>query len=104
MSLNARLSRIVPVGLGLAMLAVIVAAGLSPGTGAVPAQSNCQYNQCVAGTGLPWWVFAAIAIIIVAALAAALVLLRRRRTPPPTSTGPAGAIGGPTAGAMGAPS
>ncbi|MGA8303118.1 MAG: hypothetical protein WB873_05410, partial [Thermoplasmata archaeon] len=90
MSLNARLSRIVPVGLGLAMLAVIVAAGLSPGTGAVPAQSNCQYNQCVAGTGLPWWVFAAIAIIIVAALAAALVLLRRRRTPPPTSTGPAG--------------
>jgi hypothetical protein len=101
MALNPRTSRIVPIALGVAMLAVIVAAGLSPQTGAVSAQGNCEYNQCVAGTGLQWWVFAAIAILIVAALAAALVLLRRRRPPPPSGVPAAGAAGGPTVGAMG---
>ena len=101
MASKVRTARIVPVAIGLAMVAVIVAAGLSPQTGAVPAQGNCEYNQCVAGTGLQWWVFAAIAILIVAALAAALVLLRRRRPPPPAAAGPAEVSGGPTAGAMG---
>ncbi|MGI0130334.1 MAG: hypothetical protein ACREEC_09335, partial [Thermoplasmata archaeon] len=82
MGWNFRTSRAVPVALGVAMLAIIIAAGLFPNTGAVPAQSNSQYNQSPTNTGLSWWVFAIIAIVIVAALATALVLLRRRRPPP----------------------
>lgn len=101
MSESGRSRRIVPVALGVAMLAIVVAAGLSPNTGAVPAQGNCQYGQCVAGTGIQWWVLAAIVIVVVAALAAALVLLRRRRTPPRSAMGvppPAGPTPGATGG------
>ncbi|MGA9839562.1 MAG: hypothetical protein WBS16_03895, partial [Thermoplasmata archaeon] len=101
MAPNPRTTRIVPVALGVAMVAIIVAAGLAPQTGAIPAQSSCQYGNCPAGTGLPWWVFAAIAILVVAALAAALVLLRRRRTPPSGGPPTQGAMGGPAAGAAG---
>lgn len=101
MAWNPRTSRIVPVALGVAMVALIVATASAPNVGAVPAQSSCEYNQCVGNTGLPWWVFAAIAILIVAALAAALVLLRRRRRPPPSGLTPYTAAGGPAAGAMG---
>ncbi len=101
MSTTRSAGRIVPIALGVAMVAIIVAAGLTPNTGAVPAQSNCPYGQCVAGTNLPWWVVGVIAIVIVAALAAALVLLRRRRTPPASGTPSATPSQGPTAGAMG---
>lgn len=101
MAVNARTSRIIPVALGVAMVGVIVAVALSPNTGAVPAQSSCQYNQCVGGTGLPWWAFAAIVILILVALAAALILLRRRRTPPRGGLKPADIPSGPTAGASG---
>jgi hypothetical protein len=102
MARNPASSRIAPVALGLALVALIVAAGLAPQTGAVPAQSNCQYGVCPAATGLPWWVYAVIALLIVAALATALVLMRRRRTPPSSGVPAAGAVGGPTAGATGA--
>jgi hypothetical protein len=101
MALNPRTSRIVPIALGLALLVLIVAAGLAPQTGAVPAQSNCQYGQCAPNTSVPWWVFAAIAILIVALLAVALILLRRRRPPVSPITPAEGAVGGPTAGAAG---
>ena len=100
MSSTPRAGRIVPIALGVAMIAVIVAAGLAPNTGAVTAQGNCEYGQCPANTGIQWWVFAAIAIVVVAALGAALILLRRRRTPPmgggapPAAAGPTGPAGG----------
>ncbi len=91
--------RIVPVALGVGMLALVVAAGLSPNAGAVPAQSYCQYNQCVAGTGIPWWALAAIAIVVVAALLGALLFMRRGRRPPSQPVQP---YAGPPSGATGA--
>jgi len=95
-------SRVVPIALGLAMLGIIIAAALSPNTGAVPAQGYCQYNQCIAGTSIPWWVVAVIAIVVVAALGAALFLMRRRR--PPSGVRPyAGAAGGGAAAGGPAP-
>ncbi len=100
MSPNPRSARIVPIALGVAMVAVIVAAGLAPNTGAVPAQGNCEYGSCVAGTGLQWWVLAAIVILVVACLAAALILLRRRRPPPGPLHAPP-AVTGPSPGAVG---
>jgi hypothetical protein len=100
MDSNTRNRRVIPVALGVVLLAIVVAAGLSPNTGAVPAQGNCQYGQCVAGTGLQWWVLAAIVIIVVAALGAALFLMRRRRSPPRSGMAPPPPPG-PTSGAMG---
>jgi hypothetical protein len=102
MTLNLRTGRVIPVSLGVALVAVIVAAGLAPQTGAVPAQGNCEYAMnCVSGTGLQWYVFAAIAILVVAALAAALILLRRRRSPPASGVKPYEPPSGPTPGALG---
>jgi len=100
MTSNNRNRRVVPVALGVVLLAIVVAAGLAPNTGAVSAQGNCEYGQCVANTGIQWWVLAAIVIVVVAALGAALVLLRRRRSPPrsgmmaaPPPVGPTGGVG-----------
>jgi hypothetical protein len=91
--------RFIPLAFGLGVLAVLVAAALTPNAGAVPAQSYCQYNQCIAGTGVPWWALAAVAVIIVAALGAALLMMRRGRRPPskpvqPYQSPPGGATGG----------
>jgi hypothetical protein len=58
MALNPRTSRIFPIALGLVLLVLIVSIGLAPQTGAVSAQSTCQYGNCAASTGIPWWVFA----------------------------------------------
>jgi hypothetical protein len=89
--------RFVPVVLGLAMLAVVVAAGLAPNTGAVPAQTTTQYNQSPSSSGTSPWVYAAIAAIaVVALLVAALVLMRRRR-PPAAAAPPMQVWGGPGA-------
>ena len=100
MSSNSRAGRLVPIALGVAMIAIIVAAGLAPNTGAVPAQSNCQYGSCPSNAAFPWWLVALIVVVVVAALAAALVLLRRRRPPTGTGAGPAASTG-PSSGAMG---
>ncbi|HEV2166858.1 MAG TPA: hypothetical protein VGS23_07800 [Thermoplasmata archaeon] len=69
---------IVPGVLGLAMLGVIVAAALAPNTGAVAAQSSCQYNNCTASTGISPWVWVGAALVIVAAGIATFLLLARR--------------------------
>ncbi len=76
--------RIVPAALGTAMLAILVAAALSPNTGAIPAQSNCTYGTCPSSTTpFPWWIVALVVALVVVALVALLVVMRRRR--PPTS-------------------
>jgi len=90
--------RMVPLGLGVAMLATLVAAALSPNIGAVPAQSNCQYTTCTSGTStpFPWWIVGVIAVIVVALLAAYLTFGRRR---PPSGGGKGPAAWEPPAGA-----
>jgi hypothetical protein len=104
MAASSRASRIVPLGFGLGMLALVLGAALAPNTGAVPAQSSCQYGDCIAGTGIPYWAVAVIAVLVVAALAAALILLRRRRGPPAAVAPWQGeAPSGPTPGAQGTP-
>ncbi len=91
--------RVVPVLLGLAMLAVIIAAALSPNAGLVKAQTNTQYGS---GPGpdntLTYTLIGLLAVIVaVAALLLAVVLRRRRRGGGPTTmstwqggTGPSG--------------
>jgi hypothetical protein len=102
-------SRIVPVVLGLAMLAVVVAAGLSPNTGVVQAQTNQPYPPTPSSSSISPYVYLGIAaLVIVAGLLLALFLLRRRRppaagAPPPMQTWQGGAPpptgGGPPAAA-----
>ncbi|MCI4365512.1 MAG: hypothetical protein L3K10_05570 [Thermoplasmata archaeon] len=95
--------RLVPILLGAGMLAMVVAAGLSPSLGGVSAQSNCQYAQCPANSTspFPWWIVAAIVVVVVIAALIGLFLFRRRPPTTPTSPEawepPAGAApGGPT--------
>jgi hypothetical protein len=103
-----RVSRTIPVALGLAMLAVVVAAGLFPNAGTVQAQSTCPYGGCTTSSSLPTWELVSILVVIAAGvIAAALFLMRRRRRPPAPAvrpwqeTPPAGA--GPAAAAPGGP-
>jgi hypothetical protein len=93
--------RAVPVGLGIAMLATVVAAALSPNIGSVAAQSTCQYNNCQSGssTPFPWWIVGVIILIIVGLILAYLIFGRRRppsksSSPPSTWEPPAGASAG----------
>ncbi len=85
------------------MVAVVVGAGLSAGSGNSAVQSTCQYGACVSGTQLPWWALGVIVVVVLVALAAALLLMRRRR-PPATGIRAAGPPAGPTTGAMRGPS
>jgi MYXO-CTERM domain-containing protein len=85
------------------MLAIVVAAGLTPETGVVRASTNCTYGTCPASTPFPVWAVATTVAVVLLALLLALLLLRRRRrppaaAPPPEWEGPAGP-GGPDAGA-----
>jgi hypothetical protein len=95
--------RIVPVSLGIAMLAVVVVAALVPNAGAVPAASNCPYGNCPPSTtSFPAWEIASIgAIIVLGLLVGLFVLMRRRRQPPPEGMAAEGGAGGaPPSGAM----
>jgi CBS-domain-containing membrane protein len=98
-----RALRAVPLALALAMLSVVVLAGLLPDTGVVSATSNCTYGNCPASTPFPLWAVSAAVVVVVIALILALLLLRRnRRRPPAASTPPAGSSAdeGPAAGAQ----
>jgi hypothetical protein len=106
--------RIVPVVLGLAMLAVVVAAALVPnnslipGAGVVQAQTNGPYNQNASSTVSPWVYLGGAAAAIVLGLLLALFLMRRRRRPPTAAPPPVQAWQGggappPSGGAGGPP-
>lgn len=65
------------------MLAVVVAAAISPNVGAVSTASNCPYNTCASSpAGTPTWEYASIAAVVVLALLVGLFVLMRRRRPP----------------------
>lgn len=100
MTPNPKVRRIVPIVLGVAMLAVILAAALTPNVGVVQALTPAQYGQPASTSGTSIYVYLGIvALLIVAALIAALLLVRRRRKPPATGTQPVEAWkGGPGAG------
>jgi hypothetical protein len=87
MATTSRGRRIVPLVLGFAMLAVVVAAALSPNVGVVQAQTNSNYNQSPS-SGVPWWEYAAIGGIVAAALVVALAVLFTRRRRPPAAAPP----------------
>lgn len=98
---SARMRRVIPATLSGAMLLVILAAALAPNTGAISADSSCQYGNCTqSNPGIPIWLWGAIGGIILAAVLAAVFLLYFRRRRGGAST--AGRIEsemGPTAGA-----
>jgi outer membrane biosynthesis protein TonB len=102
--MNRRSRAIVHVSLGLGMLAVVVAAGLSPNAGIVQATSNCSYGQCPStSTPFPLWAVGASVAAVVVALLLAFLILRRRRRPgqPPSEWEGPGGPGGPPPGAGG---
>jgi hypothetical protein len=81
--------------LGIAMLAVVLAAGLFPNAGTVQAQSSCPYGGCSTSSSVPVWEYVSIFVIIaVGAIIALLFIMRRRRPPRPTGAAPAAASGG----------
>ena len=88
-----RALRALPLTLALAMLAVVVIAGLLPDTGVVSATSNCTYGKCPAASPFPVWTVTAAAAIVVLALIVALLLLRRNRRRPPPAAPLAGTTG-----------
>jgi hypothetical protein len=74
--------RVLPAAVVAALLAVIVATSLAPVTGALPAQSTCQYGNCSSpSNSTPLWAWAAVGgfIILIAALIALLLIRNRRR-------------------------
>lgn len=79
---------------GLAALALLVIAGLLPGTGVIASSTNCPYNNCStsSSTPVPLWLWSLLAVLIIVALLLAVVLIRRRRSPP--SGGPVTAWSG----------
>jgi hypothetical protein len=89
---NLRTKGIAPVVLGVAMLAIVIAAAFTPNFGTVSAQSSTPYNQPASSpSGLSTYAWLGIAaVIIIAALLLALFLMSRRRGRP---TPPAGARG-----------
>jgi len=102
---NRRGSRIVPLTLGIAMLAVVVTAGLFPNAGTVQAQSSCPYGGCTTTSVVPVWEYVSILVVIAAGAIVALLFIMRRRRPPRSSTvtpWAAGAAGGAAAAPAGA--
>jgi protein-S-isoprenylcysteine O-methyltransferase Ste14 len=88
-----RAMRSIPLTLALAMLAIVVLAGLLPNTGVVSASSNCSYGKCPASSPFPLWAVSTAAVIAVLAVIVALLLLRRRGGRRPPQDGDAGAAG-----------
>jgi hypothetical protein len=95
--------RVVPLALGLTMLAILVAAGIAPNVGAVQAASGCSYgNTCSSSSPIPTWAYGAIAAVVLAAIIGILLLMRRRRSPP-SAAAPAQEWQGGTSGGPGGP-
>lgn len=96
-----RAMRSIPLTLALAMLAIVVLAGLLPNSGVVSASSNCSYGKCPSSSPFPLWAVSTAAVIAVLAVIVALLLLRRRsgRRPPKEPDGAAG--GAAAAGSTG---
>jgi hypothetical protein len=79
---------VVPLTLALAMLAVVVVAGLLPDAGVVSAASNCTYGNCPAASPFPLWAVSTAVVVVLLALVLALLLLRRGRRRPPAEAAP----------------
>ncbi|HTP54208.1 MAG TPA: hypothetical protein VML94_04480 [Thermoplasmata archaeon] len=95
--------RIVPAALGIAMLAVVVAAAFVPNVGTVQAATNCPYGNCsTPSSSFPTWELASIGAIVVLFLLVGLFVLMRRRRPPASEApyGGSAAGGAPPSGAM----
>jgi len=101
--MNRKARTIVHLSLGLGMLGVVVAAGLTPNTGVVQASSNCTYGHCTSSASFPYWLVGASVAAVVVALLLTLLLLRRRRRPgePPSEWQGPGGTGGAPPGATG---
>jgi hypothetical protein len=71
----------IPLALSVAMVLIVVAAGLVPNTGVVAAQSNCQYASCStpanSTTPVTWYV--ALGVLALIAVVLGIILLMRRR-------------------------
>lgn len=99
---------LVPLVLGIGMLIVLVAAALTPNTGALPAQTNCPYGVCPpsSNNNLLWEGVLGGLIVVAGALLAILLLRRRRRAQPaagPVEPWEGGAGGAAVAAAPAAP-
>jgi hypothetical protein len=95
--------RIVPLGLGLAMLATVIAAALTPNFDTASATPTAQYGTPTGTTTpFPWWIVAVI-VVVVAAIVLAYLMLGRRRRPPARGAPPPPGGAPPSGAATGAP-
>lgn len=76
--------RAFPLLAGIAVLAILVGAGLLPNTGAVPASASCPYGNCSTSSSspVPLWLYGVLGALLIVAAVLAVFLLRRRKTPP----------------------
>ncbi|MCI4334295.1 MAG: hypothetical protein L3K04_01475 [Thermoplasmata archaeon] len=84
-----RLRRVLPGLLAAGMLAVLLTLALAPATGAVRADSSCQYGNCSSpSNGVPVWAWGAVGglLFLIILLMAVLVFRHRRRGSSPPST------------------
>ncbi|MCI4330537.1 MAG: hypothetical protein L3K19_01655 [Thermoplasmata archaeon] len=89
--------RFAPLAVGVALLVLIVGLAVLPNTGAVTAQSNCQYGVCTnsSPSSSSWLIVLGVLVLIAVAL---LVLILRGRSKPQASPqawepGPSGEAG-----------
>jgi ABC-type transport system involved in cytochrome c biogenesis permease subunit len=86
---------VVPFSLAVALLAIVVIAGLAPNATRGSVESSCTYGQCPASQAFPVWaVTTALAVVVVALLLALLFLRRRRRPGSPAEPSPASGVEG----------
>ena len=75
-----RLRRALPSLLAVGMLLLLLAVALAPETGALPAQSDCQYGNCsTASNTTPLWAWAAVGLFLLLLVALVAILLVRHR-------------------------
>lgn len=91
-----------PLAIGVALLALVVGLAILPNTGAVPAQSNCQYGVCTNSTASNTTWYIVIGVLLLIFMALAILILRGRQRPMSTpqawEAGPSdsGGAGGPS--------
>jgi hypothetical protein len=88
--------RLAPLAIGVALFALVVGLAILPNTGAVPAQSSCQYGVCTNSTASNTTWYVVIGVLLLIFLALAILILRGRQR---TSTSPQEWEPGPSASA-----
>ena len=90
--------------LGIAILSIVLVAALPTNTGAVPADTSCQYASCQStsstSTPVAWYALLGVLVLIAVALGLVLLMRRRRSGGGARAVEPWSGAGGPESGAV----